>query len=72
VSSDPATGVIGRWYGVESGILSEHGGDHLRSDHVMGLAVDIVQVDPVALLVPHDADELIPGQKALWEKATPP
>ena len=38
-------------------LLGEHGCDHLRSDHVIGLAVDVVQVDAVALLVPHDADE---------------
>jgi hypothetical protein len=57
VSLDPATGVIGSRHGVKPGILGEHGCDHLRSDHVIGLAVEVVQVDAVALLVPHDADE---------------
>jgi hypothetical protein len=63
VSLDPATGVIGHRHSVESGVRSEQGRDRLRRNHVLGLAVDIVQVAPMALLVPHDADEFIPGHK---------
>ena len=72
VSQDPATGVIGRWHRVEPGVLGEHARYRLRTGHVIGLAVDIVQVDPVALVVPHDADEFVPGHTALREKVTPP
>jgi hypothetical protein len=71
VSLDPATGVVGRGYGVQSRVLGEHRRDLFRRSHMIGLAVEVVQVDPMALLVPHDADEFIPGHKALREKVTP-
>jgi len=56
--SHPPSGVVPSGYPPQAFVFSHQGDDPLISFQIVGITLDVVQLDAVAPVVPHDADDL--------------
>jgi hypothetical protein len=70
--SNPPDRFVQRRHESQSGVVRKDGGDHIRSDPVFGIAVDVADLDLKTSPMPNEADDLTVGHATLLDSLASP